>query len=105
MAHKKSERRALAKVELRRRWIEWLETTGGPLLSIGLPEEILSDEDHWADFCTHGRLHMHSSTTRFTAADIPKAKAQLLFAFLNQTLTPEDKSNSALYQQLVKRLA
>lgn len=103
MAHQKTYRKAAAKAEVHRRWKQWLDSQGKELLSVGLPEEILADEDHWTDFCTHGRLHMHPSAIKFTADDIGDAEGRRLLEFLECLLTPDEKPCSALYRRLRER--
>ena len=74
----KEKRRA----EEKRRWTEWLNSEGQPLLTFGFPDEILQDEDHWIDFCTHGRLHMHPHLVPYSVDIIEEKEAARLLQFL-----------------------
>jgi len=103
MSEKKKLRKSAHKAEEQRRWDEWLRTSGSLLLSIGLPNEILADQEHWTDFCTHARLHMYPSTTKFTVGDIKTTEGRRLMNFLNDLLTPEEKAYSALFRRLRER--
>lgn len=98
-------RKAAAHQETQRRWRTWLNSEGALLLSIGLPEEILTDEDHWNDFCTHACLHIHRSVTGFTVDDISVADGRRLLGFLENLLTQEEKPYCGLYNALKERVA
>src|SRR5215207_1178210 len=93
----KTSRKNAVEMEVRRRWMQWLDTEGAILRSMHFPEEILCDEEHWSDFRTHGMLHLYASKTKFTVDDIPDAQAQQLLEFLNQHLTLEQSPYSVLY--------
>jgi hypothetical protein len=101
----KLQRKHLAREETLKRWREWLEGPGKVLTEVGLPNEILQDEDHWMDFSQHGRLHMHASVLNFTVDDISLPNLRKILSFLeNDYGDPSVFAYSQLYHRAKERL-
>jgi hypothetical protein len=54
------------------------------IVAAGLPQVVLSDEDHWWDFWDHAFLDHHPDPTKFTVDQLSvRQKAALLRLLLN----------------------
>lgn len=62
-----------------REWREWLKQHDDLVTDSGLPDIVLTDQDHWYDFLQHGILDHHYDPTCFHVDDLSvRQKAALL---------------------------
>ena len=57
---RKKLQKQMAASEKARRWLAWRHKHAETLSLLQIPEVYLKCEEHWHDFLTHGRLHLHS---------------------------------------------
>ena len=84
-------------------WRKWLTQNRGKLSACGLPEIVLTDEEHWQDFLLHGYLDHHSDDSNFALENLSFEEQNNLLCFLEVELTEEEKLSAVVYKLLKNR--
>ena len=86
--------------EKSRLWRKWLTQNQRQLSGCGLPEIVLTDENHWQDFLLHGYLDHHSDDSNFALENLSLQEQSNLLSFLEFELTEEEKQSAVVYKLL-----